>query len=1054
MTRALLWFLLALALVTRAYAQAPRIAIVSDAASQDLAALVTTEISSNPSVSLVERDDLAKIGDEAKLQQMAGSDATALGKLLGADGLVFLDRRSDGLHVRLTAVNLGYALFDDVVPGTADSTVAAKVLVHLVADDAPKLKLTPKRAIPLSVLNLRADASTVDAASLDRDLSLLLESRLAAVPEYVLLERRHADALGFERTLSEPGPSALLHGAYLIDGSFQVAPGSDGFTVSIRIRSAKLGQEITFQVPGSRKELASTVEIISQKIAEKIDAPVSAAKWSPTQEAREYLREGIWGWEHHEPATALEALDSAELLGESAPDLLAIRVHVLCELASQEPYFYGGKELPVPSRTLQERLDDLHRAMADFNAYKAGKGESALLFFKSNLDPDVRGGELNDTIVHQGLALLKDDEDARAPAAENLRQELRAWCGFDPARGRAPALDEPDPLCESADEEVLYFRALLHGNGKWLPWQIHPEDFCNRFYAMPEERKKAYDKFVQQLVQDPQDRLFGLLLLSGDLNPEVRDKAYPQFVDEFWARRDELMVAHRFPAYASRASNLPDDIRKKYTNRTVPLLRYFLSKVGNLDADNNGYVLHYLWQPAWFSEEDARAIWADYQAARVREAAFEPKNGDDHAHVESDSYAAAFLQQFPQLGQTVARSDERTPLTVDKYWQPSNTAGEPYRGFHQFDMIPSSDGVWVLGGEDGLLASTGIYQVRLPDLATAFLATDCGGRPYNVVKTSDAIYVTYGEYPPGGGPIQTFLKRYDLVARKWETRQIDDITAGSLYCVNDQLYFDLWTVVGRLEEGGLARYDWAKDHTTILASSRRRPPQNQFDDRAGYQIHGLFAGPGNRLCVNADGGIYYVCDQPGPWPAVYDFASFVQPETQGCQTLVRSAGGEVMLLDAGQPGPVPLMVPAEPRDWRRQADHTLKKALPSWAAQARWKASLQWGWANIFGNPRYLGYHDGHLFALASPNEQYPRFQLLWFITGRPDPVAIPLRFLIDSSEEKAITQGMVFPPKLGSSNSTLIMLPTDQGICFHELRGFWFLPYKQIDHYLKSVSG
>jgi len=77
-------------------------------------------LSSNAAVALVERDDLAKIGDEAKVQQLAGNDATALGKLANADGLLFLDQRADGAHVRFTTVNLGYALFDDPVPsGTA-----------------------------------------------------------------------------------------------------------------------------------------------------------------------------------------------------------------------------------------------------------------------------------------------------------------------------------------------------------------------------------------------------------------------------------------------------------------------------------------------------------------------------------------------------------------------------------------------------------------------------------------------------------------------------------------------------------------------------------------------------------------------------------------------------------------------------------------------------------------------------------------------------------------------------------------------------------------------
>ncbi len=45
---------------------ASRVAVVSDADDKDLAALVTTELSSSAGLVLLERDDLAKIGDEAK----------------------------------------------------------------------------------------------------------------------------------------------------------------------------------------------------------------------------------------------------------------------------------------------------------------------------------------------------------------------------------------------------------------------------------------------------------------------------------------------------------------------------------------------------------------------------------------------------------------------------------------------------------------------------------------------------------------------------------------------------------------------------------------------------------------------------------------------------------------------------------------------------------------------------------------------------------------------------------------------------------------------------
>ncbi len=63
--RPLFYAFLTLSLACSAWADVVRIAVVSDPPSKDLAALVTTELFSNPSVALLERDELAKIGDVA-----------------------------------------------------------------------------------------------------------------------------------------------------------------------------------------------------------------------------------------------------------------------------------------------------------------------------------------------------------------------------------------------------------------------------------------------------------------------------------------------------------------------------------------------------------------------------------------------------------------------------------------------------------------------------------------------------------------------------------------------------------------------------------------------------------------------------------------------------------------------------------------------------------------------------------------------------------------------------------------------------------------------------
>lgn len=310
------------------------VAVVSTPDVADLAALVTTELSSCPDISLVERDDLAKAGDELKLQQWAGSDAVSLGKLIGADGLIFIGKGPNGLEVRLTAVGLGYALFDDQNASDVDLPQLAKSISHRVVGYAPKLKLDPAKAIPISVLNLRADYATTDSIALERKLTLLLESRLTSVPEYVVLERRHAWSLGFEHSL-DAAAKPLLQGIYLIDGTLSLPAKDRGdFEVNLRLRSPH-GQQSDTSVAGSQSDLAALVEKMIIEIRKTTGSSAALPEWKSQNEAREYALEGIWGWQHKANEAALEALDSAELLGEKAPELFAIRARVLCAQATE-----------------------------------------------------------------------------------------------------------------------------------------------------------------------------------------------------------------------------------------------------------------------------------------------------------------------------------------------------------------------------------------------------------------------------------------------------------------------------------------------------------------------------------------------------------------------------------------------------------------------------------------------------------------------------------------------------------------------------------------------
>ena len=224
------------------------------------------------------------------------------------------------------------------------------------------------------------------------------------MPDYVVLERRHAWSLGFERSLvTDPKP--LLQGAYLIDGTLGLsAQGTGNFAVQLRLRSPN-GKETHTAVPGSPDGLPALVEKMIVEIAKITGSGTSPPDWQPQKEAHEYLLEGTWGWQHNADAAALEALDAAELLGAEASDVTAVRIEVLSDLinAGMEQWYRTNIDLRKPAldaSQLSQKTSYAFRAIQDVVRFRDQKFESQLQVLIS-IDP-----ELKNKLTTHGLSLI------------------------------------------------------------------------------------------------------------------------------------------------------------------------------------------------------------------------------------------------------------------------------------------------------------------------------------------------------------------------------------------------------------------------------------------------------------------------------------------------------------------------------------------------------------------------------------------------------------------------------------------------------------------------
>jgi len=160
-----------LILATRLLAQSNepvRLALITETDEASAASdVLTAQLSGNPKLHLLERNEIEKVYREQGLSA-ANRDYLKLGRILGADGLLIFDivrtKPATNLMARLIAVKPGVVLTDGSFPWPLkDIPSWAESVATYLNSFLPKLALLPKDAIPISVVNLRSAVQAADA---------------------------------------------------------------------------------------------------------------------------------------------------------------------------------------------------------------------------------------------------------------------------------------------------------------------------------------------------------------------------------------------------------------------------------------------------------------------------------------------------------------------------------------------------------------------------------------------------------------------------------------------------------------------------------------------------------------------------------------------------------------------------------------------------------------------------------------------------------------------------------------------------------------------------
>jgi hypothetical protein len=984
---------------------------------------------------------------------------------------------------------LGYALFDDEIPAGDNPTQLAKSIAHRAAGYAPKLALDPGKAIPISVLNLRADIGSSTTLELERNLTLLLESKLAAVPEFVVLERRHAWSLGFEHSL-DVASKPLLRGAYLIDGTISTDASGDNCSVALRLREPGGGQEKTATLKGGTKDPGAIADQILAEIKKDVGRVVSDSGPSLISEGDEYLHEALWAWRSNVPAAALEAVDSAELLGAAPENVVPPRIQILCSIANERmENWYPQSTSNDPTfdaNSLATRVDAMLRAIQETVRYRDQKLESKLgEFVPSNGGERLRfrTSQTIATVAYMASKVLLLLERANSPRADELRYALRSITNYDPLNGKKGGVPRSnadfsgdvaemfaDDWAQTLEEELAWLRLICVDTQQVLPRDVlrdPPQTFCARFLKTPEEREKGFDDFVESLKDAPQSKRTYFVLKTHEKDPATADAAYLDYLAYIWPSRDEIATTDNYSPLPESVWSIAPSVVDRNPKAALPLVHAVL------DAERPGQagiiVLRNLWRPVETDIADAPGIWKEENAYVKRRAdmVMEKEGRPDESFTsEMNSVMYYFKEKYPDVVKAPGDEDSSatSPLTVTHFWYP-----------WKLPDVPVTSGViingTVAGDNDTLwltvylcqLEKSRLFKIHVPDLSTSTIDID-GTSSEGLAWTPQALYLPV--YTKGTtNSYWQQLWRYNFSTAAWEKRTLPvSYQPQHVDCVNGSIYLE--TGAGGPgfgdREVGLAKYDWDDDKLTLLADSRRRPAQNQFDDTAPYRIVAIFTGPGGRPAVTTDTGTYYIQEAPGTWSPVFDGRFNDTVVTEDGRSLVFNGQGEATYIDPKEVAPIPWMAADAPLYRRAKGLPGVTGPVPTpWTKEAIWDCPPG---KQKSMYPGSIAFRGGRLFILNQPDSTEDRFELLCYdhAFGRK-PAHIPLSFQLTDADKPELSKHPGSLPngfrldQLEHPHSPFIprITGTSKGLCLIlQDAGFWFIPYSDIDAYLKAHPG
>ncbi len=857
----------------------PVVAIVSDPALRNEAALLTTALGNESSLKLVEREQMDKILGEQKLAAggLTRAESVKLGRLLRANGVLIVEKIvvNDKAQVtlRLVAVEPGVVVGDKQYSmEVMSSDGIATILLPGLKPLWPKLSIVTDAVIPISVVGIHAPVDTVASKELERELTLLLTHRLTREPELFVLERRNMEFLAAEKNLpASSSVSAFLTGRCLAEGSF--AEKGQRLAITLRLQFPGINESREVRAEGPRDDRPALMDDLAKQVLATLRKTPASTSWSATAEAKAYQEQAAWALQHQLFPEAQSAAETSWALGGRSDDLSELRLRAYCLAAypywgtyragsARNDYFPHAldvrkepQRLECAIRAVEILLDQLAtqpRIERPYSRFDDSVGNAP-----AHQDYRILGARV---LLSASRVLRTFYEDSACAGYEDRLSYLRRLLRDAAAiliRDGGTADDRGLWICkiqsayapywyEHPEEVIAVYRILLRKNiAAWLTSRDPVESDNRPIHGRPLMNQKtpwvlAWDKAEADRVARVWQAFLDELRESSHIDEnaaywmiqhssEARAFSFEPVRDFLWKNRAEIAPANKQPHFVwgelCRAFGYSDAADRATCLR---FYEYLMREGSRVEA---GFVTRLL-DVLIHTEEDQTRLsvsWKIYEA-RMREelpgpvlkAYMETLQSDVRNRFGAD-WLAAVQAGFGPRPRKITKDRYPSPpanaLPVTRFWTPWTSLETSFRSTDIPELKYCEGKVWfITEGSSGHIVSVDLATFKTGSVEAPQLKESFWRSSLAVSRQH--LYLATGEG----------ASQYDLITGKWKAL---DVPPGSYavqfiepYCY---LLFDQ-TALGQQHQArssplgsGVYRFDPRTDKLELLTSTRRRP---------------------------------------------------------------------------------------------------------------------------------------------------------------------------------------------------------------------------------------